>query len=344
MSFGLDSVARLSDEETRSISPENPNGASGGGARADPGDSGPASRLGPGWKVRPFISLAAGELAELAVIEGPATIRHIWLTVDPAAYRGCILRIQWDEEPGASVEVPLGDFFANGHGMRCNINSIPVAVNPDGGFNSYWPMPFRASCRITVENQTPNTIDGLFYQVSYSLGAVADDAAYFHAQWRRSVTEREHPEHTLLDATGRGHYVGTYIAWSQLSDGWWGEGELKFFIDSDTTHPTICTTGTEDYIGGAWGFGDTFSGPFLGYPLQMREAGRVPKHGMYRWHIPDPIRFRERLRVTVQALGWWPDGTFQPLADDVASVAYWYQTEPHAPFPAMLPLIERYPR
>ena len=345
MNLGLEGIARLDDSETRSVSPENPTGEVGGGAKADPNGAGPAAQLGRGWKVRPFISLPYGEVTELASIEGPGTIQHIWLTVDPVAYRGCILRIYWDGEERPSVETPLGDFFANGHGLRCNVNSIPIAVNPTGGFNSYWPMPFRKSCRITVENQTQATIGALYYQITYGLGPIPDDAAYFHAQWRRSVTQREHPEHVLLDGVaGRGHYVGTYIAWTQLSDGWWGEGEIKFYIDGDSEHPTICGTGTEDYFGGAWCFGETFSGPFLGYPLWVKEPDKVLKHGLYRWHVPDPIRFRDRLRVTIQALGWWPDWTFQPLADDIASVAYWYQTEPHAPFPALPGLSGRYPR
>jgi len=115
-------------------------------------------------------------------------------------------------------------------------------------------------------------------------------------------------------------------------------------MDGDSEYPTICGTGTEDYFGGAWCFGDTFSTPFLGYPLWQREDVRVPKHGLYRWHIMDPIRFKSELKVTIQALGWWPNGKFQPLTDDIASVGYWYQSEPHAPFPSMPPIHERWSR
>jgi len=282
----------------------------------------------------------------LAEIEGPGLITHIWMTVQPAAYRDCILRFWWDDEKSPSIEVPLGDFFANGHGLRYNVNSLPVAVNPSGGFNCYWPMPFRKSAKISIENESPEQIGGFFYQIDYILGEVPEAAAYFHSQWRRSVTERQKPEHTILEGVrGRGHYVGTNLSWTQMSDGWWGEGEIKFYIDGDEQHPTICGTGTEDYFGGAWGFGsETFSTPFLGYPLYLKEEGKVPKHGLYRWHIMDPVRFESDLRVTIQALGWWPNGKFQPLADDIASVAYWYQTEPHASFPQMLPAKERWPR
>jgi len=327
----LSGIPLLSDAESRSISAENPTGEKGGGAREMPGHDSPASELGKGWKVRPCITLRKGETATLADIKGPGIIHHIWMTVSEKAYRDCILRFFWDSEESPSIEVPLGDFFCNGHGLRCKVNSLPVAVNPSGGFNCYFPMPFRSHALITIENQHPEDINGLFYQVNYSLTDIPDNAAYLHAQWRRSTTSRKKPEHIILDGVkGRGHYVGTYLAWTQLSDGWWGEGEVKFFIDGDKENPTICGTGTEDYFGGAWCFGETYSTAFLGYPLRQKEPGQVPKHGLYRWHILDPIRFRRDLRVTIQALGWWPNKKFQPLADDIASVAYWYQSEPHA--------------
>ncbi len=331
----LATLPLLNQAETRSISAENPTGEKGGGARAVPDAQNAASDLGRGWKVRPCITLPAGQTVTLADVAGPGQVQHIWITVDVKAYRDCILRYYWDGEPEPSVEVPLGDFFANGHGLRYPVNSLMVAVNPSGGFNAYWPMPFRTSMRITVENCRSEAIHGFFYQITYARGEVAADAAYFHAQWRRSDTTRQRPEHVLLDGVrGRGHYVGTFLAWTQMSNGWWGEGEMKFFLDGDGADPTICGTGTEDYFGGAWCFGDTYSTPFLGYPLWRRAEGEVPRHGLYRWHVLDPIRFAQDLRVTIQALGWWPNGKYQPLTDDIASVAYWYQTEPHAAFPA----------
>ncbi|MBN1936020.1 MAG: DUF2961 domain-containing protein [Anaerolineae bacterium] len=344
--FGLGSIHLLSDAQTRSISAENPTGAVGGGATAMPDANNAGSMLGEGWKIRPCITLQPGTTTTLAEIDGPGVIQHIWITVHPDAYRDTLLRIYWDDEATPSVEAPLGDFFCNGHALRCNVNSLPVAVNPSGGFNSYWPMPFRKGCKIAVENQHREPIHGFFYQFTYSLTDVADNAAYFHAQWRRSMTTREHPEHTLLDGIqGQGHYVGTYLAWEQLSNGWWGEGEIKFFMDGDGAHPTICGTGTEDYFGGAWGFGgETYSTAYLGYPLYRKEPGEVPKHGLYRWHVMDPIRFKQALKVTIQALGWWPNHKYEPLTDDIASVGYWYQTEPHAPFPEMLPVHARWAR
>lgn len=347
LNLGLGSLPLLSDAETRSISAENPTGEKGGGAKAVPDERSAASMLGPGWKVRPCITLEPGSTTTLADIAGPGIVQHIWITVHPNAYRDTVLRFYWDEEETPSVEVPLGDFFCNGHGLRYNVNSFPVAVNPSGGFNCYWPMPFRQRARITIENQRWEAIGGFFYQITYALGELPENVGYFHAQWRRSMTTREYPEHILLEGVkGQGHYVGTFLAWTQLSNGWWGEGEIKFYLDGDTEHPTICGTGTEDYFGGAWGFGgETYSTAFLGYPLYRREPGEVPRHGLYRWHIFDPIRFRTSLdKVTIQALGWWPNRKFQPLTDDIASVAYWYQREPHAPFPALPPLHERWSR
>lgn len=346
LNMGLGALPKLSKAKTRSICAENPKGEKGAGAQAVPPPQGhAASDLGQGWKVRPCITLPATSTTVLAEIEGPGVIQHIWITVDPKAYRDCILRFYWDDEESPSVEVPLGDFFANTHGMRYNVNSLPVAVNPSGGFNCYWPMPFKKSAKVAIENERWEDIPGFFYQITYALTDVADDVGYFHAQWRRSVTDRAKPEHVILDGVvGQGHYVGTAIGWSQLSDGWWGEGEIKFYIDDDDRFPTICGTGTEDYFGGAWCFGDTYSTPFLGYPLWRREPGQIPKHGLYRWHILDPIRFEKNLKVTIQALGWWPNGRYQPLADDIASVAYWYQTEPHGKFPEMPALEQRFTR
>lgn len=346
LDFG--SLPLLSDAETRSISAENPTGEKGGGAKMIPPAEGhPASRLGKGWKVSPCLPyLPPGGTTTLADVVGPGVIQHIWITVAPEAYRNTVLRFYWDKEEAPSVEVPLGDFFCNGHGLRYNVNSLPVAVNPSGGFNCYWPMPFRQHARITIESRHPEPIQHFFYQITYSLTQVPENAAYFHAQWRRSQTRRECPEHIILDSVrGQGHYVGTFLAWTQMSNGWWGEGEVKFYIDGDDEYPTICGTGTEDYVGGAWGFdGQTYSTPFLGYPLFRKEPGEVPRHALYRWHVLDPIRFKRNLKVTIQALGWWPDRTFQPLTDDIASVAYWYQAEPHALFPTLPPVHECWSR
>jgi len=345
----FDSIARVRVAGSRSISAENPTGAKGAGAQASPGDDAhctPASaRLGKGWKVRPCLrDIAPGQTVVLADVKGPGVVRHIWCTVLESVHRWLSLRVFYDDASEASIEVPLGDFFANGLDGRALINSMPITVAPKGGMNSYWPMPFRKRIRIEVTNDGPEKINELFYQIDYTLEDVPDDAGLLHASWRRSTTSRETPEHVILDGVrGRGHYAGTYLVWAQLSTGWWGEGEVKFFIDGDAHDaPTICGTGTEDYFGGAWGFvmdherdmrPKAYSAPFLGYPqivyMDAKKHGpRPPQHALYRWHLPDPVHFSSDLRVTVQALGWWPGGIFQPLEDDIASTAFWYQDRP----------------
>ena len=346
----LGNVSRLSRAETRSISAENFTGAKGEGGKATDGTGAIASReLGQGWKVSPSIIIGGGETATLAEIEGPGAIQHIWLTVHPDHWRRLVLRMFWDDEDTPSVETPLGDFFASGWCERCNIASIPIAVNPAGGFNSYWEMPFRKRARITVENLAPDPVNGFYYQITYALTDVPDDHAYFHAQWRRSDPLAYMDVHTLLDGvTGQGQYVGTYLAWGVNNSRWWGEGEIKFYLDGDDEWPTICGTGTEDYFGGAWDFEHpigqygVFSTAYLGLPQVIIPDGLYrsqQRFGMYRWHVPDPIRFTDDLRVTIQALGWRSpvEGKrrYLPLKDDIASTAFWYQAEPHAPFPAL---------
>jgi hypothetical protein len=333
----LASLPLLSRARTRSISAENPRGEKGGGARELPLPGSPAAALGKGWKARPCIPrVEPGARVVLADIAGSGVVQHIWITCDPRFYRSAVLRMWWDGEQEPSVEVPLGDFFANGHGRRYSVQSLMVCSNPSGGFNSYWPMPFGAHARIELENGAAEPLENFYYQITYALTELPPGYASFHAQWRRTSCSRAHPEHVLLDGVrGAGHYVGTHLAWTQKSDGWWGEGEVKFFLDGDAEDPTICGTGTEDYFGGAWGFGSTYQGPFLGYPLWAKGEGEVPKHALYRWHVLDPIRFERDLRVTVQALGWRPEPRFEPLDDDIASVALWYQREPHAAFPLL---------
>jgi hypothetical protein len=242
----------------------------------------------------------------------------------------------WDGEESPSVEVPLGDFFCNGWNKRTNILALPINVNPSGGFNAYFPMPFRKHARMTVENRAPVDVQGFFYAINYALTEIEPDDAYFHAQFRRTNPLKYKQDYTILDGVkGKGQYVGTYLAWQQNSNAWFGEGEFKVFLDGDTDFPTICGTGTEDYFGGAWGFEANFTAPYLGYPLGSVDFKPGSRHGMYRFHIQDPIRFEKDLRVTIQALGWRSEGRYLPLQDDIASVAYWYQAEPHQPFPRL---------
>jgi hypothetical protein len=346
LNMGLGNLSRLSNAVTRSISAENFTGEKGRAGMATEGTGANAAReLGQGWKVSPSIHIQPKETVTLAHIEGMGAIQHIWLTVFPTWWRKLVFRIYWDDEPTPSVETPLGDFFCNGWCERCNVNSLPIAVNPAGGFNSYWEMPFRKSARITVENLTDEEVKGFYYQIDYTLTTVPDEAAYFHAQWRRSNPLPYQTVHTLLEGVqGQGQYVGTYLAWGVNNSGWWGEGEIKFYMDGDVDFPTIAGTGTEDYFGGAWNFehpkGEygSFSTPFLGLPQVLKGDGLYrsqQRFGLYRWHIMDPIRFQQDLRVTIQALGWRSGGRYLPMQDDIASTAFWYQSEPHALFPTL---------
>jgi hypothetical protein len=338
----LGNLSRLSNARTRSISAENPTGAKGQGGMATDGTGAYAARdLGRGWKISPSILIPPQQIVTLADIQEPGAIQHIWMTTYPAHWRRLVLRAYWDGEEHSSIECPYGDFFANGWCERCNVNSLPVAVNPAGGMNAYWEMPFRQSARLTIENLGIEEVV-LYYQIDYTLTDVPDDVAYFHAHWRRSNPLGYKQVYTLLDGVkGKGHYVGTYLAWQTNNSGWWGEGEIKFYLDGDNEFPTICGTGTEDYFGGAWNFehpkGEygVYSTAFLGLPQVIKPDGVLrsqQRFGMYRWHIMDPIRFEEDLRVTIQALGWRSGGRYLPLQDDIASVALWYQREPHMPY------------
>ncbi len=345
LTTGVGDLSRLSRAKTRSISPENFTGAKGGGGQATEGTGAQAARnLGKSWKVSPSVEIKAGDTFTLADITGPGAIQHIWMT-PTGHWRFSILRVYWDGETTPSIEVPVGDFFAAGWGKYGQISSLPVAVNPGSAFNSYWTMPFRKSCRMTVTNIAPRAMT-LYYQVTYALTEIADDAAYFHAQFRRVNPLAYKQGYTIVDGVkGEGHYVGTHLCWGVNSNGWWGEGEIKFFMDVDTEFPTICGTGTEDYFCGSYNFEnqDTkryqeFTTPYTGLSLVMRPDGLYQsqeRFSLYRWHIMDPIRFQNDLRVTIQALGWRTDGTYLPLQDDIASVAFWYQAEPHAAFPAL---------
>ena len=361
LEMNMGNLYRLSDAKSRSISAENFTGEKGKAGMADPKDKdipnaanafSPARDLGQGWKVNPFVRIDAGKTFTLAEIQGPGAIQHIWMT-PTGTWRFAILRIYWDDETEPSVECPVGDFFGMGWNQYAHLNSIAVTVNPGSAFNCYWVMPFRKKCKITMENINP---DGAamtcYYQIDYTLTDVPDDAAYFHAQFRRSNPNMT-SVHTIVDGIkGKGHYVGVYMAWGVTNNNWWGEGEIKFYMDGDTKFPTICGTGTEDYFCGSYDF-DTkkknafgvvdvnyteFSTAYAGLHQVIRGDGHyavMQRFGLYRWHIMDPIRFEKDLKVTIQDLGWREGGRFLPQKSDISSTVFWYQTEPHAKFPKL---------
>ncbi|WP_433273409.1 glycoside hydrolase family 172 protein [Pseudonocardia xinjiangensis] len=331
-------IARLRAVTTRSISPENPTGAPGRGGRATAGTGAePGRELGQGWKISPSVVVGAHETIDLAAIEGCGRITHVWMTTHPDHWRSLLLRAYWDDADTPAVEVPVGDFFGQGWGRFAQLSSTMIAVNPHGGLNSYWPMPFRSAARITVENlgETPAVV---YYQITYDLGAEEAGSGYLHAQWRRSHPLQAGAVHPLLEGVrGAGQYVGTYLAWGVNSRGWWGEGEIKYYLDEDRDFPTICGTGTEDYFGGAWNFDvpgqgyTSYTTPYLGLHQIIRPDGLYEsqqRFGMYRWHVPDPIRFAAGIRVDIQALGWRSGHRYLPRHDDIASTALFYLDAP----------------
>ncbi len=350
----LGNLYKISDAKTRSISPENFTGEKGKGGMAtlETGSAAQAAMdLGQGWKVNPYVNINANEEFVMAEIEGAGAIQHIWMT-PTGNRRFSIIRMYWDDEKEPSVECPIGDFFANGWGEYAHVNSLPVCVNPGSAFNCYWVMPFRKKCKITLSNIDDKPMR-LYYQIDYTLTAVPDDAAYFHAQFRRTNPLPFKNVYTIIDGIkGQGQFVGTYMCWGVHNNGWWGEGEIKFYMDGDHEFPTICGTGTEDYFCGSYNFhvrdpasnaGDEigyreFTTAYAGLPQVIRPDGQYRsqmRFGLYRWHIVDPVRFEKDLKITIQALGWRSGHGYLPLQDDISSVAFWYQVEPHGSFPVL---------
>lgn len=325
------------------------------------GEKGRGGMARGGRKGCPSISpLRAGKTYTLLDAEGSGVVRRIWFTFppnDPMAMRCIILRIYWDGQEQPSVEVPMGDFFGLPHGVNRDLQSEYIQVNAGTAYNCWIPMPFRKHARITVENDGEHDIAHLFYEVDYTLGdEIPEDAGYFHAQFRRQNPCPMHSDYTLLETTGRGVYLGTVLGVRSLyTESWWGEGEMKFYLDGDTDYPTICGTGTEDYIGFAWGMDERCT-PQSGCPYCDNEKGR---YSIYRFHGKDPIYFQQGLKLTVQQIGcgsrkavqaafgdradvytaWGEtdesDLCYYERSDDYCSTVYWYQTLPTPAFPKL---------
>ena len=349
----LDDLTKPPVGKTFSVSPENVFGRTGAGGLDIPGeeavedvkkigqypflqDQHPSRELGQGWKVRPWFSLEPHKETAIFDREGSGVIRHFWITFFEKPLRQIIIRMYWDNETTPSVEVPLGDLFCNAPGYYGEIQSLAVCVNPAKAQNLYLPMPYRKHGRITLELLNDQPADHIYYTINGTDEPVADDALYFHASFRRSNPLKYGEDFVIADGIrGKGRFAGCYMTWQQNNKGWWGEGEVKMFIDGDKEFPSICGTGTEDYFCGAWCFADrTFNSPYSGYHCGgTAETGR--RHALYRFHITDPVWFHSDFKATVQALGWRSEHRFLPLQDDISCVAYWYQTEPHAPLPEL---------
>jgi len=332
----LESLAKLRNVKSRSVSPENPTGSVGMGGMADipldEKDTHPARELGIGWKVRPFIHIDKGTTVVLADVKAEGMIKHIWMVNSSIKSRNLILRMYWDGATLPAVECPVGDFFFNGWDRYNYVNCATVAVNPAKGFNCFWSMPFKKSFYITMENRTDEDMV-LYYQIDYQECDIGNDVAYFHANFIRNNPLPYKEDHVLLEVEGKGHYVGTYVAYGANNNNWWGEGEVKFFIDNDDKFPTICTTGTEDYFLGAYNFENWETHQYTDYSSLYSGFYKIKsdflyncqtRFGMFRVHVQDPIFFDTKLKVTLQCIGWMSGKRFHVQQDDIASVAIYY--------------------
>ena len=340
----LEALTRKKNVRSFSVSPENPTGERGKGGMATEGSASYAAReLGQGWKVNPYLVAQAGETLVLADVKGQGAVKHIWITDSAKAGRLLILRIYFDGQNNPSVEAPLSDFFCNADYREFRqLSSLAICVNPKRGLNSYFEMPYFRSFRVELENLGADACN-VYYQIDCEEKELTADALYFHAQFRRVNPLPYQEPYVILDnVKGNGHYVGTYLHWGVNNNGWWGEGEVKFYIDGDKDFPTICGTGTEDYFCGAYNFDvngeyTEFTTPYSGmYKVGQTDAiyRSQRRFNLYRWHITDPVYFKEDLKVTVQALGWRSEGRYLPLRDDISSVAYWYSDTLEDVYPA----------
>lgn len=285
------------------------------------------------------ITIEPGKTAVLAEIKGPGAIHHIWVTIAAEAFYGrkIILRMYWDGEKNPSVETPLADFFGVGHGLDRNFSSLPINCSSEGrARNCYWYMPFRKSALITATNEGSKRVDAFYYYIDYrELKALPVSTPYFHAQYRQEMPCIPGQNYLILEATGRGHYVGCNLSVLQKSMGWWGEGDDMIYVD-DEEFPSLHGTGSEDYFSDAWGMRED-ENPFYGCPLQEDDFQVGSKATVYRFHLPDPIPFLKSIRVEIE------HGHANDRSDYYSSVAYWYQIEPHQEFLPLPSVKERLP-
>jgi hypothetical protein len=314
---------------SRSISFENPTGAPGQGGRA-------ASNLGVGRKGSPQRwNIAPGETVQLCDIAGPGTIRHLWMTTaqDPETLRSLVIRATWDDQKHPSIECPLGDFFGFAHGKVTAYQSAVHSVGPLAGLNIWLPMPFTKRAKITITNESAKPSYVIFYQLTYTLGDKHPaDVGRLHVLFRRENPTTPKKDFEILPLrTNKGRYLGAVIGVRDLHPGqWWGEGEIKVYMDGDKEFPTICGTGSEDYVGLSWGV-QPVQYLYNGCSLTDPEWHFV---SMYRWHLPDPIVWQKEARITIQQIACGKDSLLE-VADDWSCAAFWYEPLPSAPLPPM---------
>jgi hypothetical protein len=308
-------------------------------------------------------TIAPGQTLTLLDDAGPGIITHIWFTIasgEKYHLKKLVLRAYWDGEATPSVETPVGDFFGLGLGQYVLYQSLPLQVAPDNALNAFFPMPFQKTARLTVTNEGSRPVDDFYFNIDYRIykRALPADTLYFHAQYRQATPAKGWTNqwesngdpavdgkknldgadnYVWMEATGRGHFVGVTMSVLQNQDSWWGEGDDMFFIDGEKL-PSINGTGSEDYFLGAWDFGGhPFSYQLYGAPLVGAElAGRASS--VYRFHLDSPIPFTKSIKATIE------HGHANHRSDNYFSVAYWYQAEPHAKFPALPPVDDRLPK
>lgn len=309
--------------ESRSISFENPTGEKGGGGKT-------SSTLGVGRKGSPAKSIKPGETVQLCDISGPGTIRHIWITMPgtPENLRGCVIRAWWEGQAHPGIECPVGDFMGFAHGKVMGYQSAVNSVGQNAGMNIWLPMPFAKRAKLTFSNEVQRDVT-LFYQVDYTIGdRHPAGVGRLHILFRReNPTTMKQDFELLPKRTGKGRFIGSVIGIRALEENWWGEGEVKVYLDGDTEFPTICGTGSEDYVGLSWGIQQT---PYLYNGCSLNQNNFV---SMYRWHLPDPIAWKKDCRITIQQIGW-KDGLYE-RQDDWSCATFWYEPVPSAPLPPM---------
>jgi D-arabinan exo alpha-(1,3)/(1,5)-arabinofuranosidase (non-reducing end) len=310
--------------QSRSISFENPTGAPGEGGRA-------ASPLGVGRKGKPAIEIKPGQTVQLCDIEGPGVIRHIWVTTsnNPSNLRGLVLRIWWDDQEHPSIECPIGDFMGCAHGKTMPHHTAVHALGTNAGMNIYLPMPFRQRAKFMLSNEGNQKVP-LFYQIDYTIGdKLPKKVGRLHVLFRRENPTTLKKDFELLPKReNAGRFIGSLIGIRNLHPNqWWGEGEVKVFMDGDTEFPTICGTGSEDYVGLSWGIQQT---PYYYLGCSLNENNFITMH---RWHLPDPIVWKEESRITIQQISW--SGGLKETSDDWCCSTFWYEPLPSAPLPPL---------
>jgi len=321
-----------------------------------------------------WLGIAPHQSVSFAEIEGAGCIKHIWMTMwcpDDAYARKIVLRAWWDGEEQPSIECPIGDFFGIGHAIVKNFSSLPLQMSPQDGraFNCWFPMPFATSARFEITNESDDDMMFYFYIDYERYPRLDEDYGRFHAQWRRENPaigwgdeSRRFAEnnsylkevwntpnldgagnYVILEAEGKGHYVGCHLdvdCFQRTKNDWWGEGDDMIFIDGENWPPRLHGTGSEDYFNTAFCPKEEFCTPYQGLTVYSgdEEWPWRGKNSLYRYHIEDPIYFEESIRVTIE------HGHANNLTNDYSSTAYWYQVEPHKPFPRLLPVEDRLPR